>query len=89
MWTWMTAILCVLVFFFLLIMLSQVKLKVIIEWISFLPFKIAVAFLTLFILNVVCGFAGVAIPVNIFSTVTVALLGVPGLMCVGVINFFL
>lgn len=89
MWTWMTAILCILVFFFFLMILSQVKLKLIIEWVSFLPFKIAVAFLMLFILNVVCSFAGVAVPVNIFSAVTVALLGVPGLLCVGVINLFL
>ena len=89
MWTGMTAILCILVFLCLLVVLSQVKLKLIIEWISFLPFKIAVAFLTLFILNVVCGFVGVAIPVNIFSAVTVALLGIPGLLCIGGINFFL
>lgn len=89
MWTWLTATLCILVFFFFLIMLSQVKLKYIIEWVSFLPFKIAMAFLLLFLLNVVCGFVGIAVPVNVFSALTVALLGVPGVVCVGVINIFL
>ena len=65
------------------------KLGAIFEWLSIFWFRLAFAFLLLFVLNVVGGLAGFEIPLNFFSAIVIALLGIPGVLCIGTINLFL
>lgn len=51
----------------------------VIDWFSVFWFRLAMAFLGLFVLHIAAGFVGVVVPINIASGIVVALLGIPGL----------
>ena len=80
---------CSLLLFFFLLIGREWKVGSVFEWLSIFWFRLACAFLLLFVLNVIGGFIGFEIPLNFFSALTIAVLGFPGVLSVGVINFFL
>ena len=51
----------------------------VIDWFSIFWFRLAMAFLGLFVLHIAAGFFGVFVPINIASGLVVALLGIPGI----------
>jgi len=51
----------------------------VLDWFSVFWFRLAMAFLGLFVLHIAAGFFGVIVPINIASGLVVALLGIPGL----------
>ncbi len=59
------------------------------EKLSVLWFRLAFAFLVLFILNIVGGFVGIYVPINVGSGFLLALLGIPGLASLLVLAVFL
>lgn len=81
----------VIIFFASLIMLILVLLKnkEAIKWISLLLVNTLVASLLLFLLNVFDLLGQYFIPVNIYTVLTVALFGVPGLLLMLAVKFFL
>lgn len=65
----------------LLIILLSGKERIfkVLDWFSVFWFRLAMAFLGLFVLHIAAGFFGVFVPINIASGLVVALLGIPGL----------
>jgi len=62
----------------LLLMMDKKQLKKLSERLSVFWFRLAFAFLALFILNIIGGFIGIYFPVNIASGLLLAILGIPG-----------
>jgi inhibitor of the pro-sigma K processing machinery len=62
----------------LLLMMDKKQLKKLSERLSVFWFRLAFAFLALFILNIIGGFIGIYFPVNITSGLLLAVLGIPG-----------
>lgn len=71
-----------LLFFVWLLWKSRKSWKKMIEWLSIFWFRVAAAFLVLFVIHLAAGFVGLFVPINIFSGLLVALLGIPGLASV-------
>ncbi|MDS9473355.1 pro-sigmaK processing inhibitor BofA family protein [Sporosarcina pasteurii] len=76
-------------FVLFLLVMDKKRVKSIFEFISIYWFRLAFSFLALFILNVVAGFFGVYVPVNIVSGLVITILGIPGLASICVIAFIL
>ena len=87
MWTLVISV-SVLLLFFILIIGRKKKLGRVLEWFALLWFKIACVIVLLFVGNLWLNNYGLMIPVNSFSTLTIALLGLPGLLCVVVLAIF-
>ena len=79
------SVLALLLFFYL----WKGKLGAFFERLSIFWFRLALAFLLLFILNLVGSFVGLNIPINFFSAIIIALLGVPGVFSIGLISFLI
>ncbi|MDW0118854.1 pro-sigmaK processing inhibitor BofA family protein [Sporosarcina thermotolerans] len=62
----------------LLLLMDKSNIKKMIENLSVFWFRLAFAFLALFILNIAGGFVGIYFPVNIASGFLLAILGIPG-----------
>ncbi|MCM3639483.1 pro-sigmaK processing inhibitor BofA family protein [Sporosarcina luteola] len=62
----------------LLLMMDKKQIKKLSERLSVFWFRLAFAFLALFILNIIGGFIGIYFPVNIASGLVLAILGIPG-----------
>lgn len=62
----------------LLVVMDKKRVKRVIEFLSVYWFRLAFSFLALFIVNVVAGFFGVYVPVNVVSGLIIAVLGIPG-----------
>ncbi|GEN85042.1 hypothetical protein SLU01_33540 [Sporosarcina luteola] len=62
----------------LLLMMDKKQIKKMTEKLSVFWFRLAFAFLALFILNIAGGFVGIYFPVNIASGFLLAILGIPG-----------
>jgi len=84
-----TVVGCSVLLLFLFFSWRQGKLGVFFEWLSVFWFRLAFAFLLLFLLNLVGSLVGLDISVNFFSAIIIALLGIPGVCSVGLINFFI
>ncbi|MDW0111384.1 pro-sigmaK processing inhibitor BofA family protein [Sporosarcina aquimarina] len=69
--------------------LTKPQLQQAAEKISILWFRLAFAFLVLFILNIAGGFVGLYVPINIGSGFLLAVLGIPGLASLLVLAVFL
>lgn len=69
--------------------LTKPQLQQAAEKISILWFRLAFAFLVLFILNIAGGFVGLYVPINIGSGLLLAVLGIPGLASLLVLAVFL
>ncbi|MDW0115210.1 MULTISPECIES: pro-sigmaK processing inhibitor BofA family protein [Sporosarcina] len=61
-----------------LLMLDKKQIAKATEKLSIFWFRLAFAFLALFILNIAGGFVGIYFPVNIASGFLLAILGIPG-----------
>lgn len=62
----------------LLLVMNKKQIQKTTERLSVYWFRLAFAFLILFAMNVVGGFFGIHVPVNIASGLTLAILGIPG-----------
>ena len=72
-----------LVFLFLFFMNKESRGKAI-EYFAWFWFKFAAVIALLFVINYVLSFVkwGIQLPVNLFSVVTITILGLPGIICV-------
>ena len=73
----------------LFLLMDKKQVKKVFERLSIYWFRLAFAFLVLFIMNVAAGFVGIYVPVNIASGVVIAVLGIPGLASICALAFFL
>ena len=63
----------------LLVLVDKKHIHKALERLSVFWFRLALAFLVLFAMNVAGGFIGVYVPVNITSGLLLAVLGIPGI----------
>ena len=73
----------------LFLLMDKKQVKKVFERLSIYWFRLAFAFLVLFIMNVAAGFVGIYVPVNIASGIVIAVLGIPGLASICALAFFL
>ncbi len=76
-------------FISLVLLIDKQRIKKGLELLSIYWFRIAFSFLALFILNVVSGFFGLYVPVNIVSGLVITVLGIPGFLSIFLIAIFL
>ncbi|WP_432353733.1 pro-sigmaK processing inhibitor BofA family protein [Sporosarcina sp. A2] len=69
--------------------LTKPQLQHAAEKLSILWFRLAFAFLVLFLLNIAGGFVGVYVPINLGSGFLLALLGIPGAASLLILAVFL
>ena len=62
----------------LLLMMNKKQIQKMMDRLSVFWFRFAFAFLILFTMNVIGGFIGLYVPVNIASGLVLAVLGIPG-----------
>ncbi|WP_234417381.1 MULTISPECIES: pro-sigmaK processing inhibitor BofA family protein [unclassified Lysinibacillus] len=70
-----------LVLLFLLLSKKKYFGKVL-EYLALFWFKIAVSIVVLFVGNIILNSYGISIPINVFSILTLSLLGIPGALCI-------
>lgn len=63
----------------LVLLMDKKQVKNMFEVISIYWFRLAFSFFILFMLNVVAGFFGVYVPINLTSGLVITVLGIPGL----------
>ena len=73
---------------FILIIGRKANRGLLIERLAVIWFKIAWSVFLLFIVNLMISNYGFVIPINLFSTFAIAILGVPGVLCLVALNFF-
>lgn len=76
------------VLFFCYLIGCKVGFGFIFEKLAVLWFKLACSFALLFILHIVADDYNIIVPVNFFSAITITILGLPGVVCIGVITIF-
>lgn len=69
-------------FVLLVLLMDRKQVRSLFEVISVYWFRLAFSFLVLFFLNVVAGFFGVYVPVNLTSGLVITVLGIPGMTSV-------
>jgi len=77
------------VLLFLYVIIRHAKMGKILEGMSVFWFRFAFAFLLLFIIHMSLGYVGYNIPINLFSVLTIAILGIPGVFGITALIFFL
>lgn len=65
-------------FVLLILLMDKKQVRNMFEVLSVYWFRLAFSFFILFILNVVAGFFGVYIPINLTSGLVITVLGIPG-----------
>ena len=88
-WTVIVSVCIPVVLLFLYIIGRFVKWGSFFEAVSVFWFRVAFAFLLLFIIHLVVGYNGYNMPINLFSVFTVAILGIPGVLGIAFLIFFL
>ena len=78
---------CVLLFFGVLIG-RKVGFGVMFEKLALLWFKLACSFALLYIAHIIVDGYDIVVPVNLFSALTITILGLPGILCIGVLRVF-
>lgn len=63
-------------------------IELIFEKLAIFLFKLSCAFVFLYVVHITVDGFDIFVPVNLFSAVTIAILGVPGILCIGVLIFF-
>lgn len=58
------------------------------ETLAIFLFRLSCAFVFLYVVHIFVDGFDVFVPVNLFSAVTIAVLGIPGILCIGVLTFF-
>lgn len=84
MWPLIISGICVLLFFVLIIGRNK-RFGVVIERVAVMWFKLAGAIVILYVANIIVSNYGFTVPINLFSTLTIAILGLPGMLCVGIL----
>ena len=80
-------VVCTLLFFCLLIIIGKkIGLGIILEKMALLWFKLACSFALLYIVHIILDEYDVIVPVNLFSALTITILGLPGILCIGVLT---
>ncbi|MEG0261075.1 MAG: hypothetical protein RR595_15095 [Lysinibacillus sp.] len=74
------SVVCFVLLLFLYIVGRNFTLGSVIEKLSIFWFRLACAFLFLFIIHLIIGYKGISIPVNMFLAVLIAAFGVPGIV---------
>ncbi|WP_107951705.1 pro-sigmaK processing inhibitor BofA family protein [Lysinibacillus parviboronicapiens] len=77
------------VLLFLYIVGKHIKLGKVLEGLSVFWFRFAFAFLLLFIIHLAVGYSGYNVPINLFSVITIAVLGIPGVLGITFLIYFL
>jgi len=77
------------VLLFLYVIIRHAKMGKILEGMSVFWFIFAFAFLLLFVIHMSLGYVGYNIPINLFSVLTIAILGIPGVFGITALIFFL
>jgi len=77
------------VLLFLYVIIRHAKMGKILEGMSVFWFRFAFAFLLLFVIHMSLGYVGYNIPINLFSVLTIAILGIPGVFGITALIFFL
>jgi len=77
------------VLLFLYVIIRHAKMGRILEGMSVFWFRFAFAFLLLFVIHLSLGYVGYNIPINLFSVLTIAILGIPGVLGITALIFFL
>lgn len=80
------AMLCVL-FFSLFLISRTVGFSTVFEKLAILLFKLSCSFAFLFIVHIIVDGYNLVVPINLFSAMTITILGVPGVLCIGVLTF--
>lgn len=78
-------VVCALLFLGLLIG-TKVGFGVIFEKLAILWFKLACSFALLYIAHIIVDGYDIVVPVNLFSALTITILGIPGILCIGVLT---
>ncbi|MDN4495443.1 pro-sigmaK processing inhibitor BofA family protein [Ureibacillus aquaedulcis] len=78
-------VVCALLFFSILIG-RKVGFGVIFEKLAILWFKLACSFALLYIAHIIVDGYDIVVPVNLFSALTITILGIPGVLCIGVLT---
>lgn len=73
----------------LLLLMDKKQVRKVMEQFSVFWFRLAFAFLILFAMNIVGGFIGLYVPVNIASGLLLAVLGIPGVATICAFALFL
>jgi len=76
------------VLLFLYVIIRHAKMGKILEGMSVFWFRFAFAFLLLFVIHMSLGYVGYNIPINLFSVLTIAILGIPGVFGITALIFF-
>ncbi len=58
------------------------------EKLAILWFRLACSFAILYIAHIIADGYNIIVPVNIFSALTITILGIPGMFCIGVLTIF-
>ena len=72
---------CCLVLLFLFLSKKK-RLGNLFEFIAIFWFKVAVAIILLFVGNIIVSSYGFHVPINLFSILTITILGLPGVVCI-------
>ena len=70
-----------------LFLLKKKKLGKIFEYFALFWFKVVVAVIVLFVGNMILNSYGLMVPINVFSILTLTILGVPGAVCLSFLLF--
>ncbi|KGR89673.1 hypothetical protein CD30_15735 [Ureibacillus massiliensis 4400831 = CIP 108448 = CCUG 49529] len=81
-------IICALLIFCFLLIGKNVGFDVVFEKFAIIGFRLACSFAILYIAHIIADGYNIVVPVNLFSAVTITILGIPGLLCIGVLTVF-
>lgn len=71
------------------VLVSKNGVKTLFQRVSVYWFRFALSFFVLFLWNVLMGFVGVFIPINLASAITLTILGLPGMVVITGLAIFL
>lgn len=80
-------VVCALLFFGIIIG-RKIGFSIIFEKLAILWFKLACSFALLYIAHIIVDGYDIIVPVNLFSALTITILGIPGVLCIGVLTVF-
>ncbi|RHW31442.1 hypothetical protein D1B33_17615 [Lysinibacillus yapensis] len=80
-----TGMICALLFFGFLIG-KKVGFGAFFEKLAIIWFKLACSFALLYIAHILVDGYDIVVPVNLFSALTITILGIPGVLCIGVLT---
>ncbi|ATP38589.1 ATPase [Solibacillus sp. R5-41] len=75
---------CLLLLFLFLVRKNK-RFGALFEYFAMFWFKLALVIVLLFVGNMILSRYGFHVPINTFSVVTITLLGIPGLLCMGLL----